>query len=73
MYHKRLNWLWFFAQAEKDQVYSIQSGSKVAHYIQVVQKYNFVLCSLIFHLISILYHINIARIFSLSPLHSHRL
>jgi hypothetical protein len=55
MYHKRLNWLWFFAQGEKrllkawvgygllpkgkkDPVYSIQSGSKVAHYIQVVQK-----------------------------------
>jgi hypothetical protein len=38
MYHKRLNWLWFFAQGEKDPVYSIQSGSKVAHYIQVVHK-----------------------------------
>jgi hypothetical protein len=54
MYHKRLNWLWFFAQGkkmtkslswlwffaqgEKDPAYSIQSGSKVAHYIQVVQK-----------------------------------
>jgi hypothetical protein len=31
MYHKRLNWLCFFAQGEKEPHYSIQSGSKVAH------------------------------------------
>jgi hypothetical protein len=35
---KSLSWLWFFAQGEKDPVYSIQSESKVAHYMQVVQK-----------------------------------
>jgi hypothetical protein len=29
---KSLSWLWFFAQGEKDPVYSIQSGSKVAYY-----------------------------------------
>jgi hypothetical protein len=43
MYHKRLNWLWFYAQWEKNPVYSIQSGSKVAQYIQVVQKRSYTL------------------------------
>jgi hypothetical protein len=31
MYHKRLNWLWFFPKGKKDPVYSRQSGSKIAH------------------------------------------
>jgi 3-phosphoglycerate kinase len=35
---KSLSWLRFFAQGEKEPLYSIKSGSKVAHYIQVVQK-----------------------------------
>jgi 3-phosphoglycerate kinase len=38
---KSLSWLRFFAQGEKEPLYFIQSGSKVAHYIQVVQKINY--------------------------------
>jgi hypothetical protein len=47
MYHKRLSWLFFFPvgvwlcflpTGKKEPLYSIQSGSKVAHYTEVVQK-----------------------------------
>jgi hypothetical protein len=34
MYHKRLSWL----KGKKEPLYSIQSGSKVALYTEVVQK-----------------------------------
>jgi hypothetical protein len=38
MYHKRLNWECFFPKGEKEPLYSLRSGSKIAHYIEVVQK-----------------------------------
>jgi hypothetical protein len=33
-----LSWLFFFSKGEKEPLYFLKSGSKVAHYVEVVQK-----------------------------------